>query len=108
MFPGLGLDGRSGGREIDNQPALIYSRLIADIRATLGEQIKKAVAVEAILRMGPDWYFAEPTRYQFDIAWPQWASTAGEQMAIAQQGEDTTTAPIAPPESQAEGVRPQG
>ena len=85
MFPGLGLDGRSGGREIDNQPALIYSRLIADIRATLGEQIKKAVAVEAILRMGPDWYFAEPNRYQFDIAWPQWASTAGEQMAIAQQ-----------------------
>ena len=84
MFPGLGLDGRSGGREIDNQPALLYSRLVADIRATLGEQIRKALSIEIILRMGPDWFYSEPSRYQFDIAWPQWAVTAGEQMAIAQ------------------------
>lgn len=68
FFPGLGIEGNSG-KEIANQPALVYARLIAYIRSVLGEQIKWAINTELVCKKGFDW-FVENGKY--DILWGEW------------------------------------
>lgn len=77
LFPGLGLES-SSGKEIANQPALAYARMIANLRSLLGEQIKWAISLEIVLRKGFDFYISDGQF--FDIAWGDWFVTGFESM----------------------------
>ena len=74
LFPGLGLDS-TAGKEIANQPALNYARLIASIRGLIAEQIKWAINLEIVLTRGYD-FFNE--NRNFDIVWGDWFVTGLE------------------------------
>lgn len=68
FFPGLGQEQKTG-KELANQPALVYARLISSIRAMLSCQIKRAIDIEVMLRMGYDFMMAHR---DYDILWPEW------------------------------------
>lgn len=82
MFPGLNVEIK-GGKEIANQPALAYARMIADLRAMLGEQIRWAVSLEILCRHFDKGYdtLVNDGYFDFDIVWPQWDTTMLESLA---------------------------
>jgi hypothetical protein len=75
FFPGLGLESASG-KDIANQPALNYARLIAYCRSIIGEQIKYAISLEIVLQKGYEWFLEHGN---FDIIWQDWIITGQEQ-----------------------------
>jgi hypothetical protein len=83
FFPGMGLES-SSGKDIANQPALNYGRIIADLRSLAGEQVKWALSIELVLAKGFDWF---QENGGFDIAWPKWFVT-GQEADIMQEEED--------------------
>ncbi len=89
LFPGLGLESNSG-KEIANQPALAYARMIANLRSHLSEQIKWSVSVEIVLKKGWDFYISDGQ--YFDIAWGDWFVTGFEQMQQSSQPTPTEQA----------------
>lgn len=68
FFPGMGLESASG-KDIANQPALNYARLIAFLRSILGEQIKWAISIEMILKESYEFY---EENKNFEITWGEW------------------------------------
>ena len=71
MFPGLsGADG--GANDLHGQPALTYARLISEVRAMIGEQVRWAITVKMVLRYGYDFYLENQ---HFDVTWPDWVLT---------------------------------
>lgn len=84
LFPGLGVE-QSGAREIANQPALAYARMISGLRALIGEQIKWAITVEIVLKRGLDWFEENGS---FEIEWPAWYVT-GQETGLMQQDDET-------------------
>lgn len=88
FFPGLGMES-SAAKDLNGQPAMTYARMVADLRAILGEQIRWAIAVEIVLKKGFDW-FVENGR--FDIVWGEWFTSPIELQAEAQK-KDTKKAP---------------
>ncbi|MEM9512869.1 MAG: hypothetical protein AAF978_09360 [Cyanobacteria bacterium P01_E01_bin.48] len=77
MFPGLNVEIK-GGKEIANQPALAYARMIADLRASMGEQIRWAICLEIICRHFDKGYdtLVNDGYFDFDVVWPEWDATA--------------------------------
>jgi hypothetical protein len=73
-FPGFGLES-SSGKDIANQPALVYYRAISDLRSLLGKGVRKILTRELILRKGYEWTMESGA---FDIEWPQWFITGQE------------------------------
>lgn len=71
LFPGL-TDASGNTRDILGQPALTYSRLIAEVRSLLGEQIRWAICLKIVLRYGYDFYIENRN---FDVKWPEWVLT---------------------------------
>lgn len=81
-FPAI--SGRQdSNKEIANQPALLYSRQIADMRSKMGEKIKWAIAIEVVLKKGYDFYAKNGG---FEIVWGDWFVTGLEQ-GMLQQGQ---------------------
>ncbi|NEP53322.1 MAG: hypothetical protein F6K65_32790, partial [Moorea sp. SIO3C2] len=68
LYPGLGMEA-STGKELANQPAMAYGRLVANVRSMLGEQIRWALSLEILLKEGYE-FLQENNRY--DITWPKW------------------------------------
>lgn len=87
LFPGLGLES-SSGKEIANQPALAYARMIANLRSLLGEQIRWAIAIEVVLRKGFDFFVSDG---YFDVVWSPWLITGFEQLTQQRQQPATPT-----------------
>jgi hypothetical protein len=81
LFPGLGLES-SSGKEIANQPALAYARMIANLRSLLGEQIRWAISLEIVLKKGFDFFVSDG---YFDIVWSPWLITGFEQLMQQRQ-----------------------
>lgn len=69
LFPRLGSGSGANNKELANQPAGVYARLISDVRAMLGEQIKWALDLEILLSRGYD-FLMENVNYE--IVWPEW------------------------------------
>jgi len=81
-FPAI--SGRQdSNKDIANQPALLYSRQIADLRSKMGEKIKWAIAIEIVLKKGYDFYAKNGG---FEIVWGDWFVT-GMESGMLQQGQ---------------------
>jgi hypothetical protein len=65
FIPGLGME--SGGKELANNPALNYARLISHTRSILGERLKMAIALEVVLNYDYQ-FWIENSDIEFD--WP--------------------------------------
>jgi len=70
FFPGLGSEQRTG-KELANQPAMTYGRLIAAMRSLVGEQIRWAVNLEVLLKKGHEFMMEHQ---DYDIIFPPWTS----------------------------------
>lgn len=80
FFPGLGLDSNSG-KDIANQPALMYARSISALRSLVGEQIKWAISLECVIKFGYDWYNSNVLKKGgFELDWGDWAVNGQENL----------------------------
>lgn len=84
FFPGLS-DSSGKERELSGQPAMLYARTIADIRAFLGDQIRWALDIEIVLTYGFDFLTQNP----YDIVWPKWEVLPPNQMSESYQKVET-------------------
>lgn len=83
LFPGLGIEA-TAGKEISNQPAMNYSRLISSSRGILSERIKWAISLEIIFTKGYDFFYENRN---FDIVWGDWFITGMEQGVMQQDSQ---------------------
>jgi hypothetical protein len=69
LFPRLSTGSATSNKELANQPAAVYARMIADIRGMLGDQLRWAIDLEILLVKGYDFLMEH---HDYDIAWPTW------------------------------------
>jgi hypothetical protein len=74
IFTELGYQS-SVGNDLNGQPAMTYAQIISAVRSLVGQQIKKAITIELLLRKGFDWV---QENGKFEITWEPWIVTPGQ------------------------------
>jgi hypothetical protein len=69
LFPRLSTGSATSNKELANQPAAVYARMIADVRSMLGSELKWAIDLEILLVKGYDFLMENA---DYDIEWPSW------------------------------------
>lgn len=67
LFPGI--KGGEAGKDLSGQPALSYARKIANARSLIGQQVRWAITLEVVLKLGYDFFVKDG---QFEVEWPFW------------------------------------
>lgn len=67
FYPGLGMDSATG-KELANQPAAAYIRMVNSLRGMIGEEIRWAINLELILKRGIEFML---DNQHYDVVWPE-------------------------------------
>jgi hypothetical protein len=91
FFPGLGMESNSG-KDIANQPALMYSRNIQALRGLVGAQVKWCISLEYVLKFGYQSYYDNVIKKGgFELDWGVWAVNGQEFLMKPQAQENQST-----------------
>lgn len=90
FFPGLGMESNSG-KDIANQPALMYSRNIQALRGLVGTQVKWCISLEYCMKFGYESYYENVIKKGgFELDWGIWAVN-GQEFLMKPQAENQST-----------------
>lgn len=90
FFPGLGMESNSG-KDIANQPALMYSRNIQALRGLVGTQVKWCISLEYVLKFGYQSYHENIVKKGgFELDWGAWAVN-GQEFLMKSQAQNQST-----------------
>ena len=90
FFPGLGMESNSG-KDIANQPALMYSRNIQALRGLVGTQVKWCISLEYCMKFGYESYYENVIKKGgFELDWGVWAVN-GQEFLMKPQTENQST-----------------
>lgn len=90
FFPGLGMESNSG-KDIANQPALMYSRNIQSLRGLVGTQVKWCISLEYCMKFGYESYYENVIKKGgFELDWGVWAVN-GQEFLMKGQTQNQST-----------------
>lgn len=76
------LPNRGSQNKLNLQPAMHYARLIASVRAIIGEQIKWVCDIQVALKLGIEHLIDNP----YDIVWPNWEVQPPQRVEVEAEG----------------------